>query len=146
LSWAPAATLALTEVAPPFGTVPTTVTVFVTVFVPPQPARGPASRRPHPRAAPSRATVQARVTARAYAGHGVLSSCGVVAADRITASPRAISRGRARSAQPRPLARISKAGLAADEHDAENDGRSRDHQRHRHDHHRPSATGCVTRP
>src|SRR6266487_393744 len=74
-SWAPAATLALTDVAPPFGTVPTTVTVFVTVFVPPQPARGPASRRPHPRAAPSRATVQARVTARAYAGHGVLSSC-----------------------------------------------------------------------
>src|SRR5207247_2267833 len=61
-SWAPAATLALTDVAPPFGTVPTTVTVFVTVFVPPQPARGLASRRPHPRAAPSRATVQARAT------------------------------------------------------------------------------------
>lgn len=39
-SCAPAATLEPTDVAPPFGTVPTTVTVFVTVFVPPQPARG----------------------------------------------------------------------------------------------------------
>ena len=42
-SWAPAATVALTAVAPPLGTVPTTVTVFVTVFVPPQPATMPAS-------------------------------------------------------------------------------------------------------
>src|SRR6266516_7115608 len=72
-SWAPAATLALTDVAPPFGTVPTTVTVLVTVFVPPQPARGLASRRPHTRPAPSRATVQARATGRAYAGKDDLS-------------------------------------------------------------------------
>jgi hypothetical protein len=38
-----AATLALTDVAPPFGTVPTTVTVFVTVLVPPHPAAAAAN-------------------------------------------------------------------------------------------------------
>src|SRR6266536_2255643 len=140
-SWAPAATLALTEVAPPLGTVPTTVTVFVTVFVPPQPARMPASRRPHPTAAPSRATVRARATGRAYAGQDALSSCRLVAAEKITApcDPGEVALDR----HDHPLARISKAGLAADEHDAEHDGCSGDHQRHRHDHHRPSATGCV---
>jgi hypothetical protein len=34
----------LTEVAPPFGTVPTTVTVFVTVLVPPHPAAAAANK------------------------------------------------------------------------------------------------------
>src|SRR5436189_4281729 len=55
--WAPEATLLLAEVAPRFGTVPTTVTVFVTVLVPPQAARVPASRSPHATAAPGRARV-----------------------------------------------------------------------------------------
>src|SRR6266542_5405563 len=67
-SWAPAATLALTEVAPPFGTAPTTVTVFVTVFVPPQAATAPTTSSPHAIPAPSRTTVRARVMTRAHAG------------------------------------------------------------------------------
>src|SRR5206468_12221331 len=61
-SCAPAATFALTEVAPPFGTVPTTITVFVTVLLPPQAPRVPTTRSPHAMAAPSRATVRARAT------------------------------------------------------------------------------------
>src|SRR5512133_195474 len=61
-SWAPAATLSLTAVAPPFGTVPTTVTVFVADFVP-QAVRAPAERRPQPIAAASRAKARQRAMA-----------------------------------------------------------------------------------
>jgi hypothetical protein len=71
-SWAPAATLALAEVAPPFGTVPTTVTVFATVLVP-QAVSAATASTPHAIAAPRTASVRA-ATARAYADELDLSS------------------------------------------------------------------------
>jgi hypothetical protein len=63
---------------------------------------------------------------RAYAGQGALSSYGLVSAVKIPAFRCDFE---LRSIGTTTLARISKTGLAADEHHAENDGRSRDHQR-----------------